>query len=157
MIHTENSILMKATLERIFSVAADLSSWPRILPHYRWIKYHEQSALRNIVVMAAWRNIATIAGLKIPIRWTSEQWIDRDKTEIRFRHLKSFSKGMMVVWSFTPTAEGCDVRITHDFSSSIPVIGVLLIEPIVGRFFAQYVADRTLACMKDFVESHRGT
>ena len=146
---------MKAPLERIFSTAADLSRWPHILPHYRWIKYRQQSPGRNVVVMAAWRQVPSLAGLKIPIRWTSEQQIDESGKEIRFLHLKSFSKGMSVVWTFTPASEGFNVCITHDFTSGIPIIGLLFIEPIVGRFIAHFVADQTLAKMKDYVESQR--
>ena len=48
---------------------------------------------RNVVIMAATRS-------GIPISWTSEQIIDREKFEVRFHHLKAFTKGMRVVWTF---------------------------------------------------------
>jgi hypothetical protein len=38
----------------------------------------------------------------IPISWTSEQIIDRDRVEVRFCHLKAFTKGMRVVWTVAP-------------------------------------------------------
>ena len=69
--HTGNSILMRAPRERIFETAADLSRWPEILPHYRYIHYYERSPERNVVKMAAVRS-------GIPISWVSEQRIDRD-------------------------------------------------------------------------------
>ena len=31
----------------------------------------------------------------IPISWMSEQIIDREKFEVRFHHLKAFTKGML--------------------------------------------------------------
>ena len=40
----------------------------------------------------------------IPVAWTSEQIIDRERLEVRFTHLKAFTKGMHVVWKFTDTA-----------------------------------------------------
>lgn len=143
--HAVNSITMNAPLARIFEVAADLSLWPQILPHYRWIRYLEKSPTKNLVQMAARRNW-------IPVKWTSEQEIDVEKLEVRFHHRKAFTKGMRVVWSFTPTAHGVEVKIRHDLKSGIPVIGNFIAEVIVGKFFIHYVATQTLLNMKKYVE-----
>src|SRR5205823_14700371 len=97
--HTASSILIHAPRERIFEIAANLALWPRILPHYRYIHFYEKSPSRNLVKMAATRS-------GIPVAWTSEQLIDRDKLEVRFRHLKAFTKGMEVVWTFTDAPDG---------------------------------------------------
>src|SRR6202042_1200310 len=37
-VRTENSILIKAPLEKIFETTSDLLRWPTVLPHYRWIR-----------------------------------------------------------------------------------------------------------------------
>ena len=97
---TGNSILMQAPREAIFETAANLELWPKILPHYRYITYLERGASRNLVVMAATRS-------GIPISWTSEQIIDRERMEVRFHHLKAFTKGMDVVWTFTERPTAC--------------------------------------------------
>ena len=143
--HAENSIIMNAPLDYVFGVAADLSLWPKILPHYRWVHYLKKSPTKNLVQMAARRNW-------IPLKWTSEQEIDPEKMEVRFHHLKAFTKGMRVVWSFTPTPRGVEVRIRHDLKSGIPVIGNFIANVIVGKFFIHYVANQTLINMKKFVE-----
>jgi hypothetical protein len=39
-----------------FETAANLELWPRILLHYRYIRYLETSPSRNVVVMAARRS-----------------------------------------------------------------------------------------------------
>src|SRR6266550_308597 len=122
-----NSILMQASPQLVFETAADLELWPKILPHYRYIRYLERSPNRNVVVMAARRS-------GIPIKWTSEQIIDREKTEVRFHHLKAFSKGMDVVWTFTDQPEGVLVEIVHDLQFRIPVLAPIA-EPIIGDFF----------------------
>ena len=70
--HKTNSIIMCAPRMTIFETAANLELWPRILPHYRYIRYLEHGPSRNVVVMAATRS-------GIPISWTSEQIIDRDR------------------------------------------------------------------------------
>src|SRR5438128_1713396 len=105
--HTGNSIIMRAPKALIFETAANLELWPKILPHYRYIRYLERSPDRNIVIMAAVRS-------GIPISWTSEQLIERDRFEVRFRHLKAWTKGMEVTWTFNETPAGVTVEIIHD-------------------------------------------
>ena len=142
--HTGNSILMRAGREEIFETAADLSRWPEILPHYRYIHYYERSPERNVVKMAAVRS-------GIPISWVSEQWIDRARWEVRFRHLRAFTKGMEVVWTFEETGEGVRVSIVHDLTFRVRGLARLA-EAIIGGFFVGPVAGRTLECMKKYVE-----
>src|SRR5689334_10704279 len=111
--HKTNSIVMRAPKMSIFETAANLELWPKILPHYRYIQYLERGSDRNIVVMAAKH-----AG--IPIKWTSEEIIDRERVEVRFNHLKAFTKGMHVVWTFTDTTDGVRVEIIHDLNFRVP-------------------------------------
>ena len=143
--HTGNSILMRAPKERIFETAADLALWPKILPHYRYIHFYEKSPLRNVVKMAASRS-------GIPIAWTSEQLIDRDKCEVRFRHLNAFTKGMEVVWTFKQTTDGVLVEILHDLNFRVPALAPLA-DKIIGDFFIQNIATKTLRCMKEYLEN----
>jgi len=137
---------MNAPLEKIFVTAADLSLWPKILPHYRWVRYIEQSPDRNVVVMAARRKW-------LPLHWTSEQEIDAARREVRFHHLKAFTKGMCVVWTFTPRTNGIEVKICHDLESNIPFIGRFIADRIIGGFFVDYIAKQTLTHLKKYVES----
>ena len=148
--HKENSIVINAPRARIFEAASDLSQWPRILPHYRWIRYIEKSPNKNLIVMAARRGW-------IPIQWTSEQIIDPERTEVRFHHLKAFTRGMDVVWTFTEISDGVEVKISHDLKPRIPLIGRFVAESIVGDFFIHYIAIRTLYHMKVYLESNHGT
>jgi aromatase len=143
--HTENTIVMQAPFGRIFAVASDLSLWPKILPHYRSVVYYQRSDERNVVRMSARRGW-------IPVSWTSEQEISHERHEVRFRHLKSFTKGMVVVWTFTQTGEGVQVRIRHDLKPAIPLIGRFVADQIIGRFFIAHIAGQTLLHMKRYVE-----
>jgi ribosome-associated toxin RatA of RatAB toxin-antitoxin module len=136
---------MRAPKMSIFETAANLELWPKILPHYRYIHYLERSRSRNVVVMAARH-----AG--IPIKWTSEEIIDHERIEVRFHHLKAFTKGMQVVWTFTDTADGVRVEIVHDLHFRVPLLAPIA-EPIIGDFFTYNVANKTLRCMKAYLES----
>src|ERR1700756_5322458 len=140
-----NSIVMHAPKMAIFETAANLELWPKILPHYRYIRFLERGADRNVVVMAARRS-------GIPISWTSEQIINRNRLEIHFRHLKAWTKGMHVVWTFSDQPQGVLVTISHDLRFRIPALA-LIVDPIIGDFFIRSVANKTLHCMKAYVEA----
>jgi ribosome-associated toxin RatA of RatAB toxin-antitoxin module len=136
---------MQAPKMSIFETAANLELWPKILPHYRYIRFLERTPNRNIVVMAATRS-------GIPISWTSEQIIDREKCEVRFHHLKALTKGMHVVWTFEETPEGILVEITHNLKFRLKILAPLA-DKIIGDFFIHNIANKTLRCMKAYVEA----
>ena len=136
---------MHAPKMKVFETAANLELWPKILPHYRYIHYLERSPNRNVVVMAATRS-------GIPISWTSEQIIDREKCEVRFHHLKAWTKGMRVVWTFEDTPTGVLVKISHDLRFRISLVAPIA-DSIIGVFFIHNIANMTLRCMKAYVEA----
>jgi ribosome-associated toxin RatA of RatAB toxin-antitoxin module len=144
--HKSNSILMRVPKMTVFETAANLELWPRILPHYRYIRYLERSRCRNVVVMAAMRS-------GIPVSWTSEQIIDRDRLEVRFRHLKAFTKGMRVVWTFQDVPAGVLVEIKHDLAFRVKILAPIA-DKIIGDFFIHDVANKTLRCMKSYIEAN---
>jgi ribosome-associated toxin RatA of RatAB toxin-antitoxin module len=141
---TGNSIIMHAPRMAIFETAANLELWPKILPHYRYIRYLERADDRNLVVMAAVRS-------GIPISWTSEQLIDRKNVEVRFHHLKAWTKGMDVVWTFKETPAGVLVEIMHELRFRNRALAPIA-EPIIGNFFIHNIAGKTLRCMKAYLE-----
>lgn len=143
---TGNSILIQAPLPIIFETAADLENWPRILPHYRYVRFLERTPEHNLVQMAATRS-------GIPISWTSEYRVDRERMELHFLHLKAFTKGMRVVWTFEETPAGVLVKILHELRFRIPALAPLA-ERIIGGFFIEHVANRTLRAMKMQIENN---
>ena len=142
---TGNSIIMHAPRAAVFETAADLESWPRILPHYRYIKFLERGPEQSVVEMAATRS-------GIPISWTSEYRVDRERMELHFLHLKKFTRGMKVVWTFKDTPDGVLVEIAHELRFRVPVLAPLA-EPIIGGFFIHHVANQTLRAMKRHLEA----
>ncbi|MEO5718467.1 MAG: SRPBCC family protein [Chthoniobacterales bacterium] len=141
---TGNSIIIQAPLAAIFETAAALGNWPRILPHYRYIRFLESNPQRSIVEMAAVRS-------GIPISWTSEFVVDRERMELRFLHLKKFTRGMKVVWTFKETPLGVLVEIAHALRFRIAALAPIA-EPIIGGFFIHHVASQTLRAMKAHLE-----
>jgi ribosome-associated toxin RatA of RatAB toxin-antitoxin module len=132
---TENSILIKAPRDEIFRVTSDLANWPKLLPHYRWIRVVKRDGTALIVKMAARRGW-------LPIQWTSR--FEATDGELRFHHLKAFTRGMDVKWTFTQTDEGVRVRISHELNRWYG--------NFLARHFIEPVASRTLAAFKRQLE-----
>ena len=59
---------------------------------------------------------------------------------------------MDVVWSFRETPAGVVVEIVHDLRFRIPTLAPIM-NPIIGDFFIGNVANKTLRCMKQYVEA----
>jgi ribosome-associated toxin RatA of RatAB toxin-antitoxin module len=146
---TTNAIVIQAPLERIFMIAADLARWPDFLSHYRYNRFLSPMPWGGIVKMSAVRTF-------IPTTWISEYRIEPEKPQLYFKHLRAAfnaTRGMIVVWHFTPTPEGVRVEITHDLELHWPLIGGFVAKYIVGLFFIHHIASLTLAGLKRKVES----
>lgn len=144
-VHTANSVHILAPREKIFARVSDLSKWPELLPHYRFINFLGRDQGKDIVHMGAVRPPG------IPISWVSAYEADAQRLELRFEHLRAWTKGMRVSWTLNPTRDGTRVEITHNLRFRIPMLG-WLVEPIVGRFFIENIANRTLRTFKEIIE-----
>jgi hypothetical protein len=60
---------------------------------------------------------------------------------------------MHVVWTFSDGPEGVRVTISHDLHFRIRALAPI-VEPIIGDFFIHPVANKTLRCMKAYVEAN---
>ncbi len=145
--HSDNSVLIRAPRERIFEVTADLSRWPKLLPHYRYINYLEGApgAPESRVKMACYRGV-------VPISWESRHEVRRDRFEQHFHHLKAFTKGMHVVWTYVPEGDAVRVTIVHELNFRVRALGPVM-EPLLARGFIEPVAGKTLATFKQLLET----
>lgn len=144
---TDNTVTMAGDLEVIVALAADIERWPEILPHYRWVTLLEGGGDHKVVEMAARRG-------KIPLKWRARQDIERagPAPVIRYHHVWGVTKGMDVAWTFTPVANGYDVRIDHDFAPRWPLVGRPVADHIIGPHFVGAVAGLTLNTIRGIVE-----
>jgi ribosome-associated toxin RatA of RatAB toxin-antitoxin module len=148
--HTENAIFMRADAGTVFTLARAVEDWPRLLPHYRWVKILDDEGPWRIVEMSAWRD-------RIPVRWAAEQRCFPDEARIAFHHVGGVTTGMDVVWEFSPREDGVDVRIVHDLALGWPLIGGFVAQRIIGPMFVSYIADQTLWRIKEIAEAQSRT
>ncbi|MGQ4809026.1 hypothetical protein NKDENANG_02421 [Candidatus Entotheonellaceae bacterium PAL068K] len=76
--HTENRIDIQGDIAQIFAMASAVEAWPRLLPHYRWVKVIAGNAPDRLAEMAAYRD-------GFSVRWTARQRLDSGPYRIRER------------------------------------------------------------------------
>lgn len=145
-VRTENSIVIKAPLDKVFQATSNLLLWPKVLPHYRWIRVIKESDDGLIVKMAARRGW-------LPIQWTSRFQVDSNAPELRFEHLKSFTRGMRVHWTYSATPDGVLVKISHELDRA-SAFGRWFAHRVLGEMFIRPVATRTLSHFKQYLEQN---
>jgi ribosome-associated toxin RatA of RatAB toxin-antitoxin module len=138
-------IQMRSDPDTIFALAAAVEDWPRILPHYRWVRLLREDGPRRLVEMAASRD-------GIPVRWTAIQDIDSAERRIAFRHVRGITRGMEVAWTLAPHEDGVLVEIWHAFHPRWPFVPDALVSLVVGRFFVDNIAMKTLRRIKALAE-----
>lgn len=136
---------MAAPADLCFRVAADVETWPRILRHYRWVRFHRKDGFgTGRVEMAAWRDF--LGPLRYPTWWVSEMHVAEDEPAIYFTHVDGITTRMDVKWAFLPQEHGTLVRITHAWQGPPwPIIGGFAWRHVIGPHFVSVVATRTLA------------
>ena len=138
---------VRASPAVLFELAARVDDWPRLLPHYRWVRVLTEDGGSRTVEMAARREV--FGGLGVPLWWVSSLLLFPTQGRIEFTHLRGATRGMWVEWRITALSEGeCLVSIRHVFRPRWPVPDVL-VRLIVGEYFVNGVARRTLACLAE--------
>lgn len=128
-----------------FRVAADVEGWPRILSHYRWVRFQRKDGFaEGLVEMAAWRPFGP---LKYPTWWVSEMRHDPDGRRVLYKHVDGITRGMDVRWEVRPLpGGGSHLRIVHEWEGpDWPFVGPLAADLVIGPHFVSHIAGRTLA------------
>jgi ribosome-associated toxin RatA of RatAB toxin-antitoxin module len=144
--HTANEIDIAGPVERVFQLAADIQDWPKILPHYRYMRVREQSERHKVADFGASRD-------GFPVRWRARQELFPEENRITFHHIGGITRGMWVEWRLEARDGSVHVVIEHQLTYSVPVLGPLFAQYIVGNLFVQNIANKTLRCIKARVEA----
>ena len=142
---TIDEVIALAPADVCFQVAADVERWPRILPHYRWVRFVRKDGFaEGMVEMAAWRRFGPIGW---PTWWISEMRHDPATRTVAYQHVYGVTRGMDVLWQVEPRADGSShLRIVHEWSGpEWPLIGGFAAERVIGPHFVSAIAGRTLA------------
>lgn len=146
--HTETSTLIRAPLTDVYELAAAVEDWPRILPHYRYVRVFDRCRGRRLVEMAAFRDA-------IPVWWMAVQECHPDVPEITYEHVRGITRGMRVEWGFEVQPRGVLVSIRHDLDLSWPLVGRFAADRVIGPWFVDVIAGRTLRRVRALAEQRQ--
>jgi hypothetical protein len=159
---TLDELDVAASPDRVFRFAADVEGWPRILPHYRWVRFHSRLTTHDsrlptpdsrLVEMSANRPFGP---LNWPTWWMSEMWVDEARREVRYRHVKGVTRGMDVLWRVEPRRGGSHIHLLHEWAGPAwPLIRWPAANWVIGPVFVHGIAWRTLAGVARAAESSR--
>jgi ribosome-associated toxin RatA of RatAB toxin-antitoxin module len=149
--NTNITVAMQAEPARIFELAARVEDWPVLLPHYRWVRVLRDDGRRRLVEMAARRD-------RIPVRWTAIQERYPEEGRITFHHVRGATRGMDVAWTLRPSEPPGTtlVQIWHGFEPHWPLVPARLVDLVVGQYFVNGIAARTLAGLRAHAERESG-
>lgn len=148
--HLVHHVRIAAPADAVFALARDIEGWPALLREYRWCQIIERAPDRVTFSMGGW-----IRGW--PARWTAVQEPHPARRRITFRHIKGVTTGMNVEWQFRPDGDAVEVALVHDLVMRWPLVGRLVGDWVVGPFFIDYIARKTLAAVKMRAERDRST
>ncbi|GAC1318169.1 MAG: hypothetical protein NVSMB2_12680 [Chloroflexota bacterium] len=137
--------------QMVLTLAARVEDWPRLLPHYRSVRVlaNDENGER-VVEMRARRDL--VGRLGIPLWWVARQRILSDRVE--FVHVRGVTRGMDVAWTWSTAADGrTAIRIAHDFAPDWALPDGL-VHVVLGEFFVNSVARRTLSRLCRVAEVH---
>jgi ribosome-associated toxin RatA of RatAB toxin-antitoxin module len=147
--------IVRAPVETIFRLAADVERCPAHLPHYRFVRFRSRSTDGGgTVEMSANRPFGP---LDWPTWWCSHMAVDHEAPSVRYRHIEGITTGMDVEWTFAAHAEGTHVRLFHVWDGpSWPLIRVPAATLVIGPVFVHGIAQRTLAGLAAAAEREAG-
>ena len=140
------SLRMRAPLEVIFNLAAEVERWPERLPHYRFVRRVPDPDGELRFAMGARRG-------PVPVRWEAIQRPLPERRTIEFVHTGGVTRGMRVAWTFSDEPDGAIlVAIDHELDLRWPLIGRFAAERVIGPQFIEAIARRTLRRVKQLAE-----
>ena len=149
--------LVRAPAEVCYRIAADVENWPAILPHYRWVRFHDKRDFgQGVVEMAAWRPFP--AGINYPTWWVSEMRSAPDEPAVYYKHIAGITRGMDVKWEFNRRGQDTFIRLFHTWDGpSWPLIRGIAANLVIGPHFVSAIAQRTLAGVARAAEQRAGS
>jgi ribosome-associated toxin RatA of RatAB toxin-antitoxin module len=146
MIHLEHSIIIKSSIDKVYSIAEKIDKFPDFMPHVKTSNIIKRQGNKREVEMTAVVN-------GINSHWISASTTEKNK-KITYKQVKGFCKVMGGEWRFTKVPEGTKITLIHNFDVGLSFIGKLLGRTIIKRWIDKYTR-LTLGLIKKKAESHK--
>ena len=158
LMRTVDEMVVQASPASMYELAADVESWPRFLPHYRYVRFRDKQVGGGIVEMSANRPFGVVDW---PTWWVSRMdarpHSHAPDPVIRFSHIEGITTRMEVEWAFSPLPnDRTHVSIVHVWNGpKWPIIGTFAARAVIGPVFVHGIASRTLAGLAAVAEQRQ--
>jgi ribosome-associated toxin RatA of RatAB toxin-antitoxin module len=145
MIRLEHSIVIKSSIDKVYSIAEKIDKFPEFMPHVKTSKIIKRQGNKREVEMSA-----VVYGINS--HWISASTTEKNK-KITYKQIKGACKVMSGEWLFDKIPEGTKITLIHNFDVGPSIIGKLIGWIIVKRWVDKY-SRLTLGHIKVKAESH---
>ncbi|MEW5767820.1 MAG: SRPBCC family protein [bacterium] len=145
MIRTENTIIINAPGDKVFSVVSDFEAWPQFIPAYQEVKIVKKEDNRLVI-----ERKGEVRGK--PVFWKSEVKLE-PPASIKSKQVEGPIPDMEIEWCLEETEGGTRIILSHNFEyKKIPLLGYIIGRLIVAKIVYK-MADETLQAIKNRVEN----
>ncbi|NLO05417.1 MAG: hypothetical protein GX131_06255 [candidate division WS1 bacterium] len=141
----ESKLLIAAPVDEVYEVARDIERFPEFMDDVVEVEILEQTPQRQV---SRW--VALIEEFNRTLKWTEEDFWNRDEHRCDFQMLEGDFTAYSGVWTFEEEDGGTLAKLVVDYEYAIPLIGPL-IKKILHRK-VQDNCDNMLAAIKGEVE-----
>jgi ribosome-associated toxin RatA of RatAB toxin-antitoxin module len=130
MIHLEDSIVIRSSLDKVYSIAERVEKFPEFMPHVKTSHIIKKQGNKRQVEMSA-----VVNGMKS--HWISASTKEKNK-KIKYSQVEGFCKVMGGEWLFEKVPVGTKITIIHNFDVGRPIIGNLIGRIIIKNWVDKY-------------------
>jgi len=138
MVNVENTVVINAPREEVFSLACDFESWPEFMPSYKEVKIVQRSEDRMVI-----ERKGEVRGK--PVFWKSEVRLEPPNM-IKARQVEGPIPDMEAEWFFEALNGETKIVLIHSFEhKKVPLIGAKI--PLIGEIIARLIAAKVVRRM----------
>jgi uncharacterized membrane protein len=149
----EQSVLVDAPVQTVYSVARDVESFPEIMSDLQSLIVRERSDGGNRTV-TEW--VGLIREFKMTVKWSQEDIWDPAGYRDEFRMIKGDMDSMSGYWQFSQESGGTRFDSVVDYEYDVPLIGPL-IKALIKKKMAANLEAQMQAIKRRAESGARGT
>ena len=144
----EQSIIIDAPIDRVYTIARDVESFPQFMEDLQSLTVLERSDDGDRTI-TEW--VGVIREFKMTVKWTQEDLWNPDTLRDEFRMLKGDMDSMSGYWQFTPENGRTRFDSVTEYEYNVPLIGPM-IKALIRKKMEQNL-DATMQAIKRRAEA----
>jgi ribosome-associated toxin RatA of RatAB toxin-antitoxin module len=110
----------------VFSIAKEVETYPDYMPDVENVEVIERRD--DGYARISWVGHAKVASIDKLVKWTEDEWWDRDTLTSRFELVEGDYKHYKGDWKFTASDSGTIIKLTVDYDLGLPLIGPMIVK-----------------------------